>query len=389
VGTVFKKQTTRPIPNGAEFATKKGVRLARFRVRGKVRTAPVTLGEDGSERILTETATYYAKYRDGSGVVQTVATGCRDEQAARQVLAELVRKAELVRSGMLTNDEAAVAEQQAYPFAEHIDAYADALQAKGVTPLHRKDTKRYLKRLAVECGISTLADLRRDALERWLAQRTGSGMSARLRNAHRTALVAFCNWCISARRLLLNPFDAIPKANEKADPKRQRRAMTEQELVDLLSTARERPMMEALTVRKGPRKGERSANVKEAVRGRLELLGRERALIYKTLVLTGLRKNELATLSVGQLRLDEAVAFAQLDAADEKNREGNDIALRDDLAADLRAWLADKLHQMRQEAFRAGEPVPVKLPPQTPVFRVPALLVRILHRDLKLAGILA
>ena len=38
----------------------------------------------------------------------------------------------------------------------------------------------------------------------------------------------------------------------------------------------------------------------------LERLGRERALIYKTLVMTGLRKGELASLTFGQLELDAA-----------------------------------------------------------------------------------
>ena len=47
--------------------------------------------------------------------------------------------------------------------------------------------------------------------------------------------------------------------------------MTEAELVKLLDVARERPLLDALTVRKGPRKGERYANVRPEVRERLEL----------------------------------------------------------------------------------------------------------------------
>jgi integrase len=388
MGTAFKKQTTRALPKGAETATKNGIRVARWRNRGKLRTAPLTVGEDGTERILTESATYYAKYRDGAGVVRTVATGCRDELAARQVLADLVRKAELVRSGMLTNEEATAAGHTSRPIVEHIDAFDEALRAKGTTKTHQKDTVRYLKRLTNECGFATLANLKRDALERWLAARVGDGVSARTRNAHRNALVTFCNWCVATSRLLTNPFDQVPKANEKADPKRQRRSMTEDELRYLLAVARERPLQEALTVRKGKRKGEMYAEVREGVRERLERLGRERALIYKTLVLTGLRKNELATLTVGQLHLDTEVPFAELDAADEKNREGNEIPLRGDLAADIRRWLAEKLSCSRQDALKAGEPNPVCLPSQTLVFRVPGQLIRILDRDLKRAGIL-
>jgi integrase len=142
--------------------------------------------------------------------------------------------------------------------------------------------------------------------------------------------------------------------------------MTEPELVRLLAVARERPLLEALTVRKGPRKGERYAEVRDEVRQQLDLLGRERALIYKTLVLTGLRKGELASLTVAHLHLDDPVPFASLDAADEKNREGNGIALRDDLAADLRNWLAEKLCRLQAEALESGEPIPAGCRPTRP-----------------------
>ena len=155
----------------------------------------------------------------------------------------------------------------------------------------------------------------------------------------------------------------------------------------MLSVARERPLLEALTVRKGPRKGERYANVRSEVRKRLELLGRERALIYKTLVLSGLRRGELASLTVAQLFLDGPIPFAALDAADEKSREGNKVALRSDLATDLRNWLAEKLRRLQAEAGHSGKPIPSRLSPATPVFEVPDKLCKILSRDLHLAGI--
>src|SRR5262245_11706498 len=375
------------MPPGAEIIVRKGERFARWKCKGKTRTAPLTVGKDGSERIVTESPYYVAKYRDGAGVVQTVATGCRDETAARQVLADLERKAELVRSGVMTAAEAAIGNHQPAPLTEHFGAFDQHHQAKGVTKIHREDTGRYLNRLAVDCTFRTLADLRREALEGWLAVRAAEGMSARTRNAYRNALVSSCNWAVETNRLAANPFDPVPKANEKADPRRQRRAMTEPELVKLLAIARERPLLEALTVRKGPRKGERYADVRPEVRSRLDLLGRERALIYKTLVLTGLRKGELASLTVAHLHLDDPVPFAALDAADEKNREGNGIALRDDLAADLRDWLADKLRRLQAEALESGAPIPARLPPATPLFTVPAALVKILDRDLVAAGI--
>ena len=94
---------TRPLPPGAEIIVRKGERCARWKDRrGKSRTAPLTVGKDGSERIVTESPYYVAKYRDGGGVVRVEPTGCRDETAARQVLVDLERKAELVLSNVMT-----------------------------------------------------------------------------------------------------------------------------------------------------------------------------------------------------------------------------------------------------------------------------------------------
>lgn len=52
----------------------------------------------------------------------------------------------------------------------------------------------------------------------------------------------------------------------------------------------------------------------------LEFIGRERALIDKTLVLTGLRKGELESLTAAQLRMNAKPAFAELNATDDKER---------------------------------------------------------------------
>ncbi|MFO7665840.1 MAG: hypothetical protein R6V76_04420, partial [Desulfobacterales bacterium] len=117
--------------------------------------------------------------------------------------------------------------------------------------------------------------------------------------------------------------------------------------------ARRRPLQDAATVRRGRRKGEAVAELRDETRRRLEWLGRERALIYKTLVLTGLRKGELASITVAQLDLNSDPAFLTLNAADEKNREGNSIAIRSDLAAELRDGLTDKAAAMQAAASEA------------------------------------
>ncbi|CAN5306171.1 hypothetical protein BH10PLA2_BH10PLA2_22530 [soil metagenome] len=98
-------------------------------------------------------------------------------------------------------------------------------------------------------------------------------------------------------------------------------------------------------------------------------------------------KGELASRTGAHLYLDYPVPFTSLDASDEKNREGNAILLREDLAADLKRWLDEKLRCLQNEALQAGATIPVRLPPDTPVINVPNKLVKILDRDLFAAGI--
>jgi len=413
MGTVYKKTFTKPVPADAKVMVRKGQRFSQWKdSKGKTRTAPLTTGNDGSARILLEAGTYLAKYRDGSGVVREVPTGCRDETAARSVLADLERRAELVKAKVLTAAEDAVGDHQDTPLVEHFTAFLEHQATKGVTRRRLDDTRSRLNRVAVDCGFRQLADLNAAGLERWLAAHQAEGMGAVTRNAYREAWVTFGNWCVRNRRLLGNPFADVPKADVNADRRRQRRALTEDELCRLLDVARRRPLLDTMTVRRGKRRGEAVAILREETRRRLEVLGWERALTYKTLVLTGLRKGELASITVGQLDLDSDPPCLILDAADEKNRQGSTIPLRADLAADLREWLAYRLETLQDAARNApavpfdpeavrpsrgsrGDSggstgptsIPAKLPADAPVFTVPAALVKILDRDLRLAGI--
>jgi integrase len=349
-----------------------------------------------SFRLLIESPVYIAKYRDGHGVVREVSTKCRDEQAARRVLADLERKAELIRSGVITADEADVARHNAVPLAKHVEAYGEHLRLKQVAAMYHYNTLRHLNIVAADCGFSTLSDLRRGPFERWLLGKAKADMAPRTRNGYREALVGFCNWCVQTRRLTHNPFAAVPKANEKIDLRRKRRALTEAELTKLLRVAQSRPVEDAkrktaVAVSSRMKNGgvNRPGEIKLSPEHEAYLvrLGRERALIYKTLVLTGLRKGELASLTVSQLRLDGDQPHAVLNAADEKNRQGSLIPLRTDLVAELSRWLADRLSRLQDEARRRGGEIPETLPPDARLFRVPRGLYRALDLDLKAAGI--
>ena len=262
MGTVFKKQTTRAVPVGAEVVAKGGKRVARWRVRGKLRTAPLTTGDGGGDRIVTESSTYFAKYRDAAGKVVTRPTGCRDRQAAEQLLKKWEREGEQIKSGTLDRKALDAARQSAVPLEDHLTAYERSLIASKVSDVYRANVQRAVRRVSGDCGFATPSDFDREAFEDWLAARIGEGMNARSRNYYRESLVAFANWCVETGRLMGHDLGRVPKADQKADPRRQRRALTEDELKRVLVVAAARPLTYTQTVRRGKRKGEAVAALK-------------------------------------------------------------------------------------------------------------------------------
>jgi len=201
MATVYRKTYTKPLPADAEIITRRGERLARWKdAKGKTRTAPLTTGKDGSDRISVKAGTYTAKYRDGSGIVREKATGCRDKEAASRVLADLERRAELVKAKVMTAAEDAMSDHQDTPLAEHVGDFIAHQVAREVSPVRVANTRSQLHRVMEDCGFRRYSDLSAGALERWLLARAAEGMSAGTRNQYRSAWVNFANWSVRTER---------------------------------------------------------------------------------------------------------------------------------------------------------------------------------------------
>jgi integrase len=415
VASIYHKKYTQALPKSAETFEKDGETWARWEGRGGV----TRMGRlrPGGRRVEMETKTWVARYRDGEGRRREVSTGCRDKAAARQVLADLVKRAEQVRAGIITPQQARTADHADVPVSEHVAAYLQHLEVKTVrgkrvSEHHRKNVRGQLRRLLEECTYHRLADITRESMERWMARAEKTGMAARTRNTYRAAIVAFCNWCVETDRLTANPLDGLCKADVRSDRRRVRRALTEEEIVRLLKAARLRPVAtygrETEPLPPDEREGSSTWQYKDLTYGTLEAAyergretlqdspeflaqkewrGRERALIYRTLVLTGLRRGELESITVGQVRLDAERPHLELLAGDSKSGRGALIPLREDLAGDIADWLDEKQSRLQDEAREAGEPIPSRLPFEEPLFYVPSGLIRIFDRDIAAADI--
>ena len=366
MGTIFRRTERRPVPRSAEVFEKGGRRFARWASRGRTQTAPVEPAADGTPCVVVRAGTWVAKYRDHAGRVVERSTGCREEATARQQLAAWEREQEQITAGVLDAGQL----DAARALEAHLAGYEQSLTARGVTAAYQANALRAVRRLAAELDLAALKDWRRATIEPWLADAIAAGMGARSRNYYRDAAARFLNWCAEAGRVQSHDLDRLPRADERADPRRKRRSLTEAELGRLLAVVAARPLDEARTIRRGRRKGERAADTRPEAAARLEVVSRERALIYWTLAQTGLRVNELRTLTVALVDLTPGAEQVRLEARNEKSRAGSTIPLRADLAGELRRWIADR-----------------KLTAAERLFTVPSTILCVLDRDLRAAGI--
>ena len=370
MATIYRKKYPVPLPDGAEIITRRGKRLARWTdKRGNVKTAPLARG---GKRIMHVSEMWYARYNDADGIDRRVSTGCRDEYAARKVLSDILADVEKITARIITASEAQTSKHAERYLRDHLRDYLDHLRRKRirgrkVSVRYRQNIKSRLKRLFKECRFHRLSDIGRESVEKWLDLAEDQGLAPATRNEYLISLSAFCSWAVKTNRMIKNAVAGIGKADIQSDRRRVRRALTVDEVGRLLRAARLRPIAElgrktkllpeedrcgrsswtyvpltAENLDHCYREGLKRLGDREQRRAALEHLGRERALFYLLAVLTGLRRKELASLTVAQVHLDAVPSpFLDLHGKDAKSGRGAYIPLRKDAANELREHLGN------------------------------------------------
>lgn len=229
------------------------------------------------------------------------------------------------------------------PIAEHLEEWRESLINKGTGAEHADLLKARAERVINGCAFCRYADIRPAPVERFLAKKRRAGLAVRTTNFYLKALQQFCRWMREADRASSLPLAKLKPLNAELDRRRVRRALTIEELVSLIQTTAAAP-----------------------TRGRTA--GPERALIYQLAAETGLRANEIRTLTRASFDLDGDTPTVTVKATYSKHRDEDVLPLRMELAAKLAAHLATKL-------------------PAARAFYVPLLTAKMLQADLERAEI--
>jgi integrase len=289
---IFKKNITRPIPKGAELFERSGQRFAKWTDKlGQKFEAPL----NDTNRIQVQSETFYCSYLGASGKVITVSLETSDEKLAYRRFLELTKQSAGIRSGELSPSDLQKSENKKIPIADLVHEFEEWVRGKGTSDQHNREVISRLKTLIGMLNWEAFGDIcRRDAVK--LIGSLRGKKSERWRDYSCTTLGQFGRFLVNEVELLTeNPFRQM-HSNKTEDRRYVRRALTESEIASLLKVAQERSP--------------------------------ERADIYRALLLTGLRLNELRTLRVADLHLELVTTpFIRLRGANEKNRKGSTIPL--------------------------------------------------------------
>jgi integrase len=373
MASLRKKKYLAALPEGAEIFFQDEVEWARWKDRrGAVNRARVVRQAAGPVKVCWQAKTWSIRFRDIDGHQREISTKCTDKTGALRKLSEFSATQEKRRTGFMSSQEEKMLAWRDVPLATHRADYRDWQTARGNVPNGVKAKDGHLEEMFTKLGWTRLRDLSRAGAEGWVMSRgQHRKSSAATYNAIVNGLHAFGAWLVREGRQLQNPFDGMTRMNDRIDPRRRRRAMTIKEIGALLKAAEERPLAQRLVV---------WPDMNEVSRERFRAEGRERALIYRVLLNTGLRWGELRSITNGQACLDAVPPFLLLEARNEKNRKGSNIPLRSDLLPALKAHI---------EARRRNWPYPISDAAwaAVPLFNMPSIGRHALYEDLKWAGI--
>ena len=180
------------------------------------------------------------------------------------------------------------------PLREHLDDFEQALRDSGTTGTYVQKTVNRIRKVLDETGVTFLTELSATAVAGCLAglrekgmpepesdgQTKRKGLSAKSSNHYLAAMKGFCGWLVKERRATENPLSHLSGLNAKADRRHVRLALEADELRRLLAAARTGPV-------------------------RCEMDGESRYWLYRLGAESGLRSNELRSLTRASFDLNE------------------------------------------------------------------------------------
>ena len=296
--------------------------------------------KDASGKIIRKQSQYwYIDYKTAEGTRKRV-KGFKDKTSTVQLSAKLEKESELAQAGIIDKYK----EPRKRPLSEHLNDFKASLLAKGNTEGYVEQTLNRIKPVFDDCKFVFWGDISANIIQKHLASLRSkeNGISAQTSNYYLQSIKQFCRWMIQNQRASESPVEHLGKVSVHKG-QAVRRALEADEIRRLLEATELSPV-------------------------RFSMTGHQKAILYRLAIETGLRANELRSLTASSF--DFSGCTITIKAENAKNRKESVLPLRKETAAIMQAFLFGKL-------------------PTTQVFSMPSKynMADMLRADCETAGI--
>jgi site-specific recombinase XerD len=261
------------------------------------------------ERVRANSRKWWGRFKDHDRREKRIPLAA-DKGAAQAMLNELVRKVERGIAGL----EDPFDTHRNRPLSEHVADFKTHLISKGNTAKHARITSYRITAVITGCKSTRIADVSASRVQEHLAGLRDSGTSVSSSNHYLRAIKMFTRWLVRDRRTADDVLMHLSMMNSDLDIRRERRTIEPSEIVKLIA----------------------STKAGKPFRG---LSGNDRAILYLLALNTGLRANELASLSASSFHLDGESPTVVVEAGYSKHRRRDVLPIRCGLVATVRKFI--------------------------------------------------
>ena len=266
MGSLIKIWKTLPMPAGARIGRNGTVT---WLAKGKKKTGKLS---SIPGRVSVQSDTWTAQFTDEHGKMQRISTKTTVRSVAEKMLARYQTEVDRIRTGVATREELSKAHFRHVTLEKALEQYRTKMIADGSTLGHINATHQEILHVFEVTGITSLVEIRRETIERWIADEVQKKERAPSTiNGYLSSVKSFVQYLVDVELLPSHPLKSIRKLNQEIEQRKKRRAITTEEIERLLQAA----SSDNHTDRWKPG---------------------ERVLVYQLLLGTGLRSTELSLL---------------------------------------------------------------------------------------------
>ena len=309
--------------------------------RGKVKTGKIS----GTDRVRVQSDTWTAQFSDETGTVRRISTNTVNRSAAERILAQHEKEIDRIKAGIITREELDKVQIQQTPLKDLLKQFQKTMTASGKSAAYIKLTLQELSTVFEDCNIDSITKFQRDTIDKWIANEILRKVRAiNTINGYLIAVKVFAHYLTDIGVLGSNPFRTLRKMGAEQDRRKIRRALSPEEVDRFLQATASGKNYHRLGVK-------------------------DRVLIYRLLLGTGLWTTELSLLTPSQIDVENCCITIK--SAKTKDKTADVLPLRSDLAESLKERIESFRLESHERIFYYDK----------------SQLLAAFYKDLKVAGI--